>query len=1081
MSRQGTKTASTRPWVKVLMICTLLILTVGSMVYMLVQTDATIPEKLSSEGNGPMGEGYIAYRNGKMADAARLFEQARAIFAQDLGPTHPFTLTSMNNLAQCYSALGLYAEALKIQEETLTLMHRTLGDKHRETLTVASNLAKIYLDLGRYAEALKLNEETLTLRRRTLGLEDPDTLSSMDHLAESYGSLGRFTEAVKLDEETLKLRSAILGPESRETLTSMSNLAGAYGELGRYAEALKLDEKTLTLRRQTLGPEDPDTLMSMANLSVSYSRLGRVAEAVKLQEETLFLRRKNLGPEHPATLMSMANLTVIYLRLGRFAKTLKLGEETLTLRRRILGSDHPDTLRSMDQLAVAYSSLHRFSEALKLQEETLTLRQRTLGAEHPDTLRSMAEVAASYSELNRYPDAVKLYETTLVLMHRKLGSEHPNTLRCMIDLATSYSNLGRFPEALKLNKEALTLSRRILGADHPDTLNNMNNLANSYDELSQRQESLALRRESLKVIDRMAISLKKLPRDERSTTLALYQDYYSRFAQELASAPTGYVEALTVTESAKGRTLLEELTARQATSNSGIPADTAKRLNELRSQLEYIDGKLASTTKDETHKSLWFQRDTTRIELEALHQDMMAKYPRYAALSAVKPVALDQGRALLPADGAFISWLFDANVSGVALALPKAGDLKVLSTTPGKQMVARAETYRWLFALPDEESFANAVQTIPLTVWLQDGLLYIGAADKQPLKSKTVPASQYMALRQVAITTHGQWLSDTLLKPLTAQIDTASQLIISPDGVLATIPWDILPWKGKPLGQQKQLTVIQSLSVYKLLKDREAETVSGGGEASRPAQTLMVMGGAKYGKGMDQQRSFQRSPQTVIDATNTNAAEYQRQSAYDYMRSRHWPNLAGSLSEAKILHGLIKGQLLTGSDASETKLRELSQSGDLASFSNLHFAAHGYLDTSVPSLSALVLTATGEDESNDGYVTAGEWPAFNLKSDLLVMSACETGLGKIVSGEGVQGLPYALYVAGNRDTLLSLWQVSDKGTAVFMKRFWEKVGAGQNHAQALTETKREFQRGEFGKTYTEPYYWAPFVLYGVQE
>jgi CHAT domain-containing protein len=273
--------------------------------------------------------------------------------------------------------------------------------------------------------------------------------------------------------------------------------------------------------------------------------------------------------------------------------------------------------------------------------------------------------------------------------------------------------------------------------------------------------------------------------------------------------------------------------------------------------------------------------------------------------------------------------------------------------------------------------------------------------------------------------------------------------------------------------------VVQSLSIYKLLKDREAQNMSAG--ASPPTQTLMVMGGAKYGKGPGQQRSFQRSPQIIINVTSTDAAEYQRQNAYDYMRSRHWPNLAGSLKEAKVLHGLITGQLLTGSDASETRLRELSQTGELARFNNLHFAAHGYLDTSVPSLSALVLTATGEDESNDGYITAGEWPAFNLKSDLLVMSACETGLGKIVSGEGVQGLPYALYVAGNRDTLLSLWQVSDNGTAVFMKRFWEKVSTGENHAQALTETKREFQRGEFGKTYTEPYYWAPFVLYGVQD
>jgi CHAT domain-containing protein/tetratricopeptide (TPR) repeat protein len=1065
----------------------------------------------------------IYFSLGRLAEALKLNEETLTLRRRVLGPEHPDTLMSMANLAANYHSLGRLAEALKLNEETLTFRRRVLGLEHPDTLASMAALAVNYFSLGRLDETLKLNEETLTLTRRVLGLEHPDTLASMANLTESYSALGRFDEALKLNEETLTLRSRILGDEHPATLATMVSLAASYYDLGRFAEALKLDEETLTLRRRILGDEHPDTLISMNNLAFLYRAVGRFAEAARLDEEALTLRRRTLGSEHPGTLMSMANLAASYIFLGRFAEAIKLNEEVLTLRRRILGPEHPDTLTSMGNLAVSYSTLGRFAEATKLEEEALALWRHTQGLEHPDTLTAMANLSTNYSNLGRLAEALKLDEETLALRRRILGDEHPATLATMASLATSYYNMGRFAEALKLNgetltlrrrilgpehpdtlatmanlatcysslgqlaeavklnEETLTLRRRILGPEHPDTLANMANQAASYYDLDRRPESLALRRESLEVIDHMAISLKTLPRDERSTALALYQDYYSQFAQALASSPADYAEALTVTERAKGRTLLEELTARQAAANSGIPADSAKRLTELRSQLEFVDGKLATTGNDETRKFLWVKRSAARAELDALHQDLLTKYPRYAALSSVKTVTLEQGRALLPADGAFISWLFDSNVSGVALALPKSGDLQVLSMTPGTQMIASAETYRWLYALPDADSFAKAVQTIPLAAWLQDGLLYIGAAEKQPAESKTVLATQYMAQRQPAITAHGQWLSDILLKPLTAQIDTASQWILSPDGVLATIPWDTLPWKGQPLGQQKQLTVIQSLSVYKLLKDREAENLSAGDEASRPAQTLMVMGGAKYGKGPDQQRSFQRTPQVVIDASNTNAAEYQRLSAYDYMRSRQWPNLAGSLSEAKVLHGLMEGQLLTGSDASETTLRELSQSGELASFSNLHFAAHGYLDTSVPSLSALVLTATGEDESNDGYITAGEWPAFNLKSDLLVMSACETGLGKIVSGEGVQGLPYALYVAGNRDTLLSLWQVSDNGTAVFMKRFWEKVGAGQNHAQALTETKREFQRGEFGKTYTEPYYWAPFILYGVQE
>jgi CHAT domain-containing protein/uncharacterized protein YebE (UPF0316 family) len=1017
---------------------------------------------------------------GRNAEALKLWDETLARRRGTLGADHPDTLQSMGNLATIYSEVGRDADALKLREETLALMRNKLGADHPDTLKSMGNLAGSYDDVGRDAEALKLREQTLALTRRKLGADHPDTLASMNNLAISYHAVGRNVEELKLREETFALMRNKLGPDHPDTLVSMGNLASSYSDAGRIAEALALREKNLSLTRGKLGAAHPHTLSSMGQLATSYSAAGRDAEALKLREETLALMRSRLGVQHPDTLSSMSNLASSYSKVGRHAEVLKLREETLTLRRSKLGTDHPDTLNSMNDLAAAYSAVGRNVEALELWEKTLALRRSKLGADHPNTLTTMHNLAVGYAAAGRHAEALKLREETLTLRRSKLGTDHPDTLAGMANLANSYGDAGRNAEALKLREETLALMRRKLGADHPDTLASMINLAASYGVMARRPEALALRRQSLAVIDRMAASLKILPREERSTALGSYLSQYADFARELASNPTDYAEALTVTERAKARALLEELTARQAIDNSGIPAADARGLADLHSSLEYIDGKLAAAPNDDARTPLRTQRDALHIELETLHHALMAKYPRYAGLSAVKQVTLEQGRTILPPRGAFISWLYDDRTAGVALALSKAGELQVVQSIPGQEMIARAESYRWLLALPDADSFAMAVQTIPLAAWREDGVLYIGGPDKHPAKGDAVSPSQYMALRQQAIRSHGQWLSDTLLKPLAARIDLADQWIISPDGVLATIPWDTLPWKGQPLGQQKQITVVQSLSVYKLLKDREAEYLRA--RAGAPGtQALLVMGGALYDSAPNKQRSFQRAPQIVINGATTAAVEYQRQNAYDYMRSRHWPNLPGTLREAKTLHGLMGGRMFTGRDASKATLRALSQSGELATYRNLHFAAHGYLDTTVPSLSALVLSATGEDENNDGYITAGEWPAFNLRSDLLVMSACETGLGKVISGEGVQGMPYALYVAGNRDTLLSLWQVSDNATSVFMKRFWEKVKAGQNHAQALTETKREFQRGDAGKAYAEPYYWAPFVLYGVQD
>ena len=166
--------------------------------------------------------------------------------------------------------------------------------------------------------------------------------------------------------------------------------------------------------------------------------------------------------------------------------------------------------------------------------------------------------------------------------------------------------------------------------------------------------------------------------------------------------------------------------------------------------------------------------------------------------------------------------------------------------------------------------------------------------------------------------------------------------------------------------------------------------------------------------------------------------------------------------------------MLTGSDASEERLREMDASGELARYRFIHLAVHGYLNTQAPALSAVVLSQFPRSERYDGYVTASEWPAFTLHSELMVLSACETGLGRVVQGEGVIGLPYALFVAGNRDAVLTLSGIPDRDSAAFVVAFFRRIAAGQAHARALNATQREFERRSGQRFPT----WAAFQLHG---
>jgi CHAT domain-containing protein len=166
---------------------------------------------------------------------------------------------------------------------------------------------------------------------------------------------------------------------------------------------------------------------------------------------------------------------------------------------------------------------------------------------------------------------------------------------------------------------------------------------------------------------------------------------------------------------------------------------------------------------------------------------------------------------------------------------------------------------------------------------------------------------------------------------------------------------------------------------------------------------------------------------------------------------------------------------LTGRDANEQALQRMNRAGRLRQFRFLHFAAHGYLNSAMPMLSSVVLSQTDVTEDADGYVTAAEWVGYEIDSDLIVLSACETGRGQELGGEGIMGLPYAMFVAGNRQAVLTLWRVVDDSAARFAGRFFERIAAGNDPLLALALTKREFMKDPKRR---DPVHWAPFVLYG---
>ena len=420
-------------------------------------------------------------------EALDLVDQLRSIGTQEHSQVlfeSPHTSEALFQAFSHASDLGLPYEALTL-DVAVDALEGLLGPDHPDTLASRNNLAYAYESAGRLEEAITLYEKVLTFRIRVLGEDHPNTLISRNNLAHAYESAGRLTEAITLFEQVLPDSIRVLGEDHPLTLISRNNLAGAYRAAGRFTEAITLYEQVTKDCARVLGEDHPRTLTSRNNLAGAHHAAGRFTEAITLYEQVLPDRIRVLGEDHPDTLTSRNDLAGAYRAVGRLEEAISLFEQVLSDRIRVLGEDHPDTLTSRNNLAYAHHAAGRYTEAITLYEQVLPDRIRVLGEDHPDTLASRNNLAGAYESAGRLEEAITLYEQVLPDSIRVLGEDHPLTLTSRNNLAGAYRAAGRLEEAITLYEQVTKDCARILGEDHPLTKTVRKNLEVARRELAQ--------------------------------------------------------------------------------------------------------------------------------------------------------------------------------------------------------------------------------------------------------------------------------------------------------------------------------------------------------------------------------------------------------------------------------------------------------------------------------------------------------------------------------------------------------------------------------------------------------------------
>jgi CHAT domain-containing protein/tetratricopeptide (TPR) repeat protein len=892
-----------------------------------------------------------------------------------------------------------------------------------------------------------------------LAQQQPDPLNG-DHqlqellrLAAALEAKGDTAQFVRLWQQILVIREKQLGPEHLDIATSLNKLALLYRAEGRYGQAEPLYRRSLAIREKLLGPGHPDTATILNNLGRLLESQGRFGEAEFYYKRTLAIYENVLGPWHASTAIILNNLAALYDSQGRKTEAERLYIRSIAIKERVLGPDHHSTASSLNNLAALYQLQGRYREAEPLQRRDLAISEKVLGPEHPSTATSLNNLAQLYRAQGRYEEAVAISRRTLSIREKVLGSDHLSTALSLNNLAELYRIQGRYGEAEPLYQRSLAIYGRRLGPEHPDTAGRLNNLALLYFEMAKAPAAEPLvQRLNHTQANWLRRELPLQPRELRRSLIDEQPDASALAFALHHQSPTAATLALETRLNRQG--LLAEIERRQALLKGSSP-----ETRQLAEEVAGIDRQLSSMSLSQA------QREPLRQQRQQLEAQL------YRLLPALKidPVTNAQVAAALRA----------AAPQGLLLEFQKYGPWRKGAKGQGEWGPPR---YLALLLRPDGTIRAIALgEAAP-----------IDAAVAEAVAASADPNRQAQAPQKLAE------VSRLVLAPLQRELTGVRELFVSPDGELNRLPFAALPVAGPKDGgiadgpiTADGRTLGDAVALRLLTTGRDLLRLQ---QPAKAGATAVLIANPDFNAASRSATGgASASAAAASTATGPSVLRGGQQRSPGVRGLTAWQPLGGTEQEARQLAPLLGGGAVISGPAA-TAAVVLAQRAPRI----LHIATHGFFladqapinGTAAPATpnredplqrSGLVFAGANRPDANpndDGYLTAAEATAMDLEgTELVTLSACETGLGGLRSGEGVNGLQRSLAVAGARSTLLSLWKVDDGMTATFMERFYNRLKAGQGRADALRDTQAEFRNNK-NSTYNDIRVWGAFQLSG---
>ncbi len=905
-----------------------------------------------------------------------------------------------------------FEEANQLRDRATAESLRRASEKYRESLPLWHTLG------ARAKEALTLNE-----------------------IGFIHSSLGETREALEYYGQAQQLFH-LLGDRAQEAGT-LNNIGMVYSKLGELQKSLEYFGESLQLKRAVEDRRGEANTLN--NIAVAYSQLGELQESLENHFQALSLKRA-IGDKRGEAI-TLGNIGVVYSKLGEGQKALEYYQQALASRRAL--GDRTGEAVTLYNVGIEYLSSGDLKQALDYFNQSLPIR-REIGDRLGEAY-TLSATGVVYSRLGEQQKALWNYEQALSLS-RSVGDRIGEaTTLTRIGLASASSNkheaaLDYFARALRLNQDVGSRVGEVTA---------LYNIARAERDLGRLTEARVRIEAALDMIESMRG--KVAGHELRASFLASKQSFYEFYTDVLMqihkAQPTAGADAsaLQASERARSRSLLEILTEARAEIRQGVEAGLLERERRLREQLgvksERLTRLLGGKHTEEQAREARKEVEALLADYQEVEAEVRSKSPRYAALSQPRPLTVKEIQ----------------------------------------QEVVDAETLLLEYALGEERSYLWAVTPSSIASFELPKRAEIEAAARRVYDLLVAKAD---GLYPEALTA----LSRMLLGPVADRLGQKRLVIVS-EGALQYMPFGALliqrsgvradARRGQgsvvtenrsfePLIVNHEIVSLPSASVLSVLR-RELG-------ARKPApKNVAVLADPVFEKNDQRVRSKIRGEQVDAMGGMENGVD-KTSPPSDVERSikesglNSFDRLTLSRREAELITALAsEGQPLKALDFEAS--RATATSAELGQYRIVHFATHGLLNNQHPELSGIVLSLVDEQgQPQDGFLRLYEVYNLKLEADLVVLSACQTALGKEIKGEGLVGLTRGFMYAGAPRVVSSLWKVSDKATAELMRRFYQKMlkerlrpPAALRAAQVSMLKERQWQAA---------YYWAGFVLQG---